>query len=295
MDIPEWMQSIELLMNVLSCSRNVTSNTLDSPTMRSTASLRAACALSYYILVTYIAVACAYCILSYLPLSVTRRFLDTKLPDLEKADVWGEDLIFWEPSSFLSSAFVSHTRHATPESLFLSKAFSHSMRPNRVIPFYFKASGPSMDGTLAKEDITLLTIVTSNRFSVLGRLAKRYQGPISVALHVTESPRAHRDRILDELHELYLSTPGMSKWVDVHLILDNFDRQFNMWRNAARLFARTNYVMMLDVDFAVCTGFRQRLLASKEMMGMLRAGDAAFVVPAFEYVVAEDGGNEASS
>lgn len=87
----------------------------------------------------------------------------------------------------------------------------------------------------------------------------------------------------------------MSKWVDVHLILDNFDRQFNMWRNAARLFARTNYVMMLDVDFAVCTGFRQRLLASKEMMGMLRAGDAAFVVPAFEYVVAEDGGNEASS
>ncbi|KAI0828235.1 hypothetical protein BC628DRAFT_1417826 [Trametes gibbosa] len=33
-------------------------------------------------------------------------------------------------------------------------------------------------------------------------------------------------------------------------------RQFNVWRNAARLFARTEFVMMLDVDFAVCTDWR---------------------------------------
>jgi hypothetical protein len=81
----------------------------------------------------------------------------------------------------------------------------------------------------------------------------------------------------------------MSTWVDVHLILDDFDRQFNMWRNAARLFARTEFVMMLDVDFAVCTDFRKRLLENEDMLEKLRAGDTALVVPAFEYVESEDG------
>lgn len=85
----------------------------------------------------------------------------------------------------------------------------------------------------------------------------------------------------------------MSTWVDVHLILDDFDRQFNMWRNAARLFARTEFVMMLDVDFAVCTDFRKRLLENEDMLEKLRAGDTALVVPAFEYVKSEDGKNRA--
>ncbi|KAG8799059.1 hypothetical protein FRC17_007236, partial [Serendipita sp. 399] len=158
------------------------------------------------------------------------------------------------------------------------------MRPSEVVPFYFKAAGTNTNGEFLKEDITILTIVTSNRFSTLAKLVKRYQGPISVALHVTSTPTEHRDRILDELQTLYISTPGMSTYVDVHLITDDFDRQFNMWRNAARLFARTDYVMLLDVDFAVCTDFRTRLLSSPEMMGLLRSGEAAFVVPAFEYV-----------
>jgi hypothetical protein len=75
--------------------------------------------------------------------------------------------------------------------------------------------------------------------------------------------------------------------------MDDFDRQFNMWRNAARLFARTEFVMMLDVDFAVCTDFRKRLLENEDMLEKLRAGDTALVVPAFEYVKSEDGRNSA--
>lgn len=31
----------------------------------------------------------------------------------------------------------------------------------------------------------------------------------------------------------------MKKYVDIHLVYDNFDRQFNMWRNVAKFFART--------------------------------------------------------
>lgn len=81
----------------------------------------------------------------------------------------------------------------------------------------------------------------------------------------------------------------MSDYVDVHLVIDNFDRQFNMWRNVAKFFSRTDYIMMLDVDFAICTNFRQRILQSAEVMAKLDTGDAAFVVPAFEFVKQEDG------
>ena len=114
-------------------------------------------------------------------------------------------------------------------------------------------------------------------------------GPISVAIHVSSTPKEQRDVVLRELHHLYTTSPGMSTWVDVHLILDNFDRQFNMWRNVARFFARTEFVMMLDVDFAVCTDFRNQVLRSPAIMDKLRRGDAALVIPAFEFVDQQDG------
>ena len=57
----------------------------------------------------------------------------------------------------------------------------------------------------------------------------------------------------------------------------------------AKFFARTDYVMMLDVDFFICTDFRSRILNSPEIMSKLRDGSAAFVVPAFEYLKQEDG------
>lgn len=81
----------------------------------------------------------------------------------------------------------------------------------------------------------------------------------------------------------------MSSFVDVHLVIDNFDRQFNMWRNVAKYFAQTDYVMMLDVDFSICTNFRDRILRSTVVTEKLDSGKAAFVVPAFEYTKQVDG------
>jgi glycosyltransferase-like protein LARGE len=86
----------------------------------------------------------------------------------------------------------------------------------------------------------------------------------------------------------------MSIRVDVHLVIDAFDRQFNTWRNIARLFARTDFVMMLDVDFAVCTDFRRSILESKAVMEKLKDGASAFVVPAFEYVKFKEGVDQMS-
>ncbi|KAL5521302.1 hypothetical protein ACEPAG_9225 [Sanghuangporus baumii] len=187
-----------------------------------------------------------------------------------------------------------------PASLFLSKAFAVSQEhlayddTNNldIVPYYYRASQIHK-----KEDITITTLVTRNRFAVFKQLVEKYRGPISVTVHVSraelaEQPTDGSVNFLDALHALYSSTPLMTRLVDVHLILtpSRNDRQFNAWRNAARFFARTDYVMMLDVDFVPCTDFRHRLLAHKGVVrDLLRQSRAALVIPAFEYVEHKDG------
>lgn len=82
--------------------------------------------------------------------------------------------------------------------------------------------------------------------------------------------------------------------MDVHLVIDPFPRQFNTWRNAARLWARTRWVMMLDVDFAVCTDFRAAIRGIGGVGGegrrVLDEG-GGLVIPAFEYTRASEGVN----
>ncbi|KAF9650965.1 hypothetical protein BDM02DRAFT_3111271 [Thelephora ganbajun] len=110
---------------------------------------------------------------------------------------------------------------------------------------------------------------------------------------------------------MYTSSPDFSTYVDVHLVLSPFQmsegsRQFNAWRNLARLYARTDFVMMLDVDFVPCTDFRsfikhnlnRRLLGlgvddaeARKLMERFVRGNLAFVIPAFEYTRQEDGTN----
>ncbi|KAH7334647.1 glycosyl-transferase for dystroglycan-domain-containing protein [Rhizoctonia solani] len=173
-------------------------------------------------------------------------------------------------------------------SLFKSKLFHATLKPTEVIPYYYRALHEHMH-----EDVTITTIVTSNRFEALAHLVEQYQGPISAAVHISSTNTTRRASLLSSLHDIYTSSPLFARWVDVHLITDAYDRQFNMWRNVARLYARTQWVIMLDVDFAVCTDlrgrFRDALSAGNDVAKLARSGKAAFVVPAFEYVVQEDG------
>lgn len=62
------------------------------------------------------------------------------------------------------------TMHRTSPQ-FINKAFTKSMKPSRIIPFYYKSSGTFQD-----EDITITTLVTGNRFQVFSRLVSTYQG-----------------------------------------------------------------------------------------------------------------------
>ncbi|KAF7980857.1 hypothetical protein HWV62_36515 [Athelia sp. TMB] len=175
----------------------------------------------------------------------------------------------------------------TPESLFLSKTFSASMRPSTIVPFFYRATG-SLDVQYEDDDVTITTLITEDRFPVFARLVDTYTGPISVTIHTTP---ALLSSLLPALHALYTSSPAFSARVDVHLIVDAFPRQFNTWRNAARLWARTKWVMMLDIDFAVCTDFRAAIRGrGAEARRVLDSG-GGLVIPAFEYTHAKDGMN----
>lgn len=191
-----------------------------------------------------------------------------------------------EPAQRILQLKSSHSSDVPPffmpEALLLSKAFSQSLQPSKIYPYFYRAT-TSFD----QDDITVTTLITRNRLKVFRELVLNYDGPISVTVHINDEPQEVQD-FLQDLHQLQLSTPRMYQLVDVHVVLDSFDRQFNTWRNIARFFARTDYVMMLDVDFFVCTDFRSAIRASAPVMKMLAEGRSAFVIPAFEYTAAHD-------
>jgi hypothetical protein len=186
----------------------------------------------------------------------------------------------------------------------LSKGTAGSMGPSNVIPYFYRAKG-SFDS----DDITVTTLITSNRFKVFARLVEKYRGspqphcltllfllwigPISVTVHIKDIAE-HVSEVLESLREVYTSSELMMTFVDVHLVVDAFDRQFNTWRNIARLFARTDFVMMLDIDFFPCTDFRSVIKRSSTIFDKLHDGRAALVIPAFEYVDFHEGSNYAA-
>ncbi|KAI0960766.1 hypothetical protein AcV7_000060 [Taiwanofungus camphoratus] len=283
------------------------------------------------------------------------------LPPNPSDELWPADLstrdaqLHFPVSELVSRLGMDHAvRTPITEATLLGKAFAGAMHPTRIIPFYYRATGGVDEG-----DVTITTLVTSNRFRVFKQLVERYQGPISVTIHIPFPAHSSLSSLssshpsvgaLRRLHALYTSSPLFATYVDVHLALSPFaasarartrggadeqggggeggeeegegegGRQFNVWRNTARLFARTEFVMMLDVDFAVCTDWRGAIRAavagidstarpgsgpyletggrardgrltvgSQEVVQRLRDGTAALVVPAFEYVRQEDG------
>ncbi|KAG2201768.1 hypothetical protein INT47_002028 [Mucor saturninus] len=215
-------------------------------------------------------------------ISSSTNGLQSSLPRSETVSVPSLQQKYLTPQKVTWTNAEGGQNHSIPEDLVLSKVFSDAMGPSKVIPYYFRASE-----IFDQEDVTIATLVTHNRFPVLSRLATKYKGPISVAIHVNDDNT--KDEILTDLHAMYKSNPDMGRYVDIHLVVDKFDRQFNMWRNVAKFFVRSDFLMMLDVDFYLCTDFRESLRKNDELMDILRTGRGAVVVPAFEYITEEDG------
>jgi hypothetical protein len=79
----------------------------------------------------------------------------------------------------LSPSFssLSSPDSITSEETFLSRAFPRLMQPMKIIPFYYKSTG-----NFDKDDITITTLITSDRFPVFKQLVERYQGDSGILL-----------------------------------------------------------------------------------------------------------------
>ncbi|KAG0201900.1 hypothetical protein BGX28_005413 [Mortierella sp. GBA30] len=188
--------------------------------------------------------------------------------------IYSQQIMTWKTPA-------GYPEHEIDEDAVLHKIFANTMQPSKVLPYYFKAVRE-----FDPESVTITTLITFDRYPIFSKLVTNYQGPISVSIHINDDE--NRDENLFKLHEMYNSNPYMREFVDVHVVVDKFDRQFNMWRNVARFFARSNYFMMLDVDFHVCTNLQRHLFLDPKAREVMRLG-AAVVLPAFEYVEQEDG------
>jgi Glycosyl-transferase for dystroglycan len=119
--------------------------------------------------------------------------------------------------------------------------------------------------------------------------------PLPTSASRSSSRTLHNDLIA--LHALVTNSPDLALRADIHLVLSPFPRAFNAWRNIARLLARTAYMLLLDVDFAVCTDWRASVRTllrdgGSDVARRVREGSAALVLPAFEYVRQAEGRNQ---
>lgn len=74
------------------------------------------------------------------------------------------------------SAFTSSNALSSYDQLLLSKAFSGSLQPSDIIPFYYRHVGQFDD-----DDITITTLLTVDRFPVFAQLVENYAGELSLS------------------------------------------------------------------------------------------------------------------
>ncbi|KAI3635763.1 hypothetical protein MIR68_006401 [Amoeboaphelidium protococcarum] len=168
--------------------------------------------------------------------------------------------------------------HQLSDSILHSKLFQHALKPSSLTPYYLRMSyTPMMD------DITITTLITIGRLTVLDQLVRKYHGPVSVTLHLPDDENVKY--ALDQVAEMTKQSAEFAKYVDLHLVIDKFDRQFNYWRNIARMFARSDLIMTMDVDFFICTELESNfaLKIPQDLKTKVMDASAVLVVPAFEF------------
>lgn len=77
-----------------------------------------------------------------------------------------------QAEEFLWSNFSLSSHHSfAARDPILSRAFPRLMRPSRIIPYYYHATG-----NFENDDITVTTLISSDRFPVFRHLVRRYKG-----------------------------------------------------------------------------------------------------------------------
>ena len=88
-----------------------------------------------------------------------------------------------QAEEFLWSNFTLSSHHSLAWDPILSRAFSRLMHPSRTIPYYYRATG-----NFDNDDITVTTLISSDRFPVFRNLVRRYKGVLSPAICTANPP-----------------------------------------------------------------------------------------------------------
>jgi len=153
--------------------------------------------------------------------------------------------------------------------LYMSKLFPQIRQPFKLIPFYHKASKQ-----INNSQVTLCTHVDKLRLTRLTALAQDWQGPMSVLVHLHPDDSESKQ----QLHQM-LQLPSVSQWTDVHLLIDKVERHFNLWRNIARMLARSRFILQNDADFTPSRNIQKQ----HELLSRLDQENIMIVLPAFEF------------
>ncbi|KAK6904293.1 hypothetical protein L486_03876 [Kwoniella mangroviensis CBS 10435] len=166
----------------------------------------------------------------------------------------------------------------------LRKAFPRTAYNVQVLP-YFRSKSIRYD----KDDVTLITWGTYDRLDRLVGLAASAHGPVSVAFYLPRDDLIAANQ-LAELVTLYQTNPSLSSRVDIHLVTADRPLLHNTWRNIARTFTSTDWVLLWDIDFEPCTDYQsafrrfRQATARDAWVKELENGRAALVIPPFEWV-----------
>jgi hypothetical protein len=129
---------------------------------------------------------------------------------------------------------------------------------------------------------TVATHLTADRLPALARLCTRWPGPLSAALHWDPV----RDGDAGALRaRVTLAVRGGACALSVHVVADSHPVvQLNLWRNVARYYAATPYVLTLDVDMLPDPGLWAALDGARDRWVSWLQQGRVLVVPAFEAV-----------
>jgi len=176
-----------------------------------------------------------------------------------------------EPASLLQSLTEN-----MDESRVANKMFSYALRPFELYPFFYRATNPPS----SSKQISLNTLLSASRLDSLTAVARNWKGHMSITFHVSKKSKLEDIRSLQTALQ---KNPDLASNGDIHVVVDDLPYQFNLWRNIARMYSPSEYVIMLDVDFVPDAQLYDRLMENWEVMQRDMDNRKAFIIPAFQF------------
>jgi len=126
-------------------------------------------------------------------------------------------------------------------------------------------------------DVTYVAQMSLDRLQILESLCNLWEGPISLALYLTDAEADHLQIFISESDVL-----GSRKNIGYHVVYKQGDRYpINLLRNVALDQVQTPFVFLADIDFLPMAGLYPILKRSVQTM-KLSSTNKALVVAAFE-------------